>query len=200
VYSLSNNPTIGAGTVTIDPTTGLITIPDPGNADVGGVYVFNVIVDDGNGGIATQFFEVEVSNKTPTFTNLPPVGGSGLPTISVQEDHVTTFVTVDTDDEGFGNTTYSIVSGLPGISIDPDTGLLTVNTDNVEVGQHTITIQFDDGTSFGETGVITQDITIDVSNYEPSITSADNTTWVEDAGYYSFDVQSRRRRAGKCHL
>ncbi len=189
-YSISSNPSIGSGTVQIDENTGIITIPDPTNADVGGVYVFNIIVDDHNGGTATMFFEIQVTNSTPVFTNLPTVGGSGLPTILVQEDHVSTFSTVDTDDEGDGTTTYSIVSGLAGVSIDSATGLITVNAGNIEVGQHTITIQFDDGTSLGETGVITQDITIDVTNYEPHITSVDNVTWVEDAGYFSFDVES----------
>ncbi|MFH1116794.1 MAG: putative Ig domain-containing protein [Pseudomonadota bacterium] len=189
-YSLSSNPSIGSGTVQIDANTGLITIPDPSNADVGGVYVFNIIVDDHKGGTATQFFEIRIANSTPIFTNLPVVGGSGLPTMSVQEDHVSTFATVDADDEGDGSTSYSIVSGLAGVSIDSATGLITVNTDNITVGQHTITIQFDDGTSFGDPGIITQDITLDVTNYEPHITSVDNVTWVEDAGYYSFDVQS----------
>ncbi len=194
VWSIDHAPTIGGTQVYID-SNGLLHIPTGTNKDVGGIYDFNITVNDQHGGVATQFFSVELTNKAPVFTDLPPVDlVSGKPTLNVAEDSTATFdinTASPLNDEGDGPTHYYLVGSWSWISIDSTTGFLTVHPNNANVGDNTVTVGLDDGHG----GVATQDIVVHVNNTPPAITTAGSATWIEDgggtgAGYQSFDVHS----------
>ncbi|AFM23770.1 putative Ig domain-containing protein [Desulfomonile tiedjei] len=185
VFSLINPPTIAGVQVSIDPNTGLMTIPTGGNVDVGGIYVFNVRVDDQHGGVATQFFTINLVNKVPVFTELPSTGGSGYPELNVTEDSPFSFdlnVASPLNDEADGPTTYSLL-GAPGfLSINSATGVLSGTPDNGDVGSYTFTVRLNDGKG----GVTDQVMVINVANVAPSFPAIPNVTWIEDGGYQSF--------------
>jgi len=185
IYSLIGAPSFGGVPVSIDGS-GLITISGADNSEVG-LYVFDIQVDDDNGGVVTQPFLLNITNRDPVWTDLPDDDanpGNGY-VWEVAEDTTGNF-DVGTDDEPapVAATNYS-VSGPSWVSIDSDTGELTAKPNNSHVGDTVVTVQFDDGNG----GVITQDITIQVANDPPLITSPDETTWIEDAGAQVFDIQ-----------
>ncbi|MEW6352322.1 MAG: putative Ig domain-containing protein, partial [Thermodesulfobacteriota bacterium] len=178
-YSLQYAPNIHGNPVTIDAATGLMTIPAATNVDVGGTYLFNVVVNDTHGGIATQFFRIDVTNVDPVFTQLPdPLNDPHV--ITVNEDSSYTFdinVPAPINDEGDGPTSYSLV-GQPGfVSIDSSTGQISVNNPgNNDVGTHNFTVQLNDGHG----GVASASIRLVVNNVAPDIPAAGSVTWYED--------------------
>ncbi|MFH0824115.1 MAG: putative Ig domain-containing protein, partial [Pseudomonadota bacterium] len=208
-FSIDDPPSI-QGTlfsiVKIDDQHANIIVPMPHNVDVDGVYVFNVIADDGHGGVATKFYQVTITNRVPVFTDLPAVAGSpSLPTLTVTEDSGISFNINDPTgnggqnqwdtDEGDGPTTYSL-SGAPSfLTIDSSTGFIYGTPDNTHVGTHVFTVILNDGHG----GQATQQIRIIVNNLVPTFPDPIPITWYEDGDtdqdgtqdqmpYQSFDL------------
>jgi len=170
VYTLTDNPT----GMTIDAETGLIQWL-PNNADVG-EHLVTVRVDDGNGGTGEQTYTLTVVNVPPTITSEPVVLGT--------EDALYTY-DVACDDEGQGATAYSLGQAPAGMQIDVSTGVVTWTPNNANVGEHSVTIDVDDGNG----GTTQQTFTLTVENVAPIITSTPVTEATEEVAY-SYDVDS----------
>ncbi len=190
-WSLMYPPTLpSGGSVSIDSVTGEIIIPMPDNRDVG-TYSVNVMVDDGNGGVMYQMVTFEITNAVPSWD-----WGSGpvLTDITVDQGDAVSY-DFNADDEGQNppthSTSYSVTSGPSWLSID-SFGQLSGTPSNADVGDHTVTIEFDDANG----GVITHSFTIHVMNVEPELTPDGPFIMTEDAGYYIFDIDSTEEGDG----
>jgi fibro-slime domain-containing protein len=111
----------GSGSMTIDPTTGILTWADEDAAS--GDYPVEVKASDGRGGEDTQTYTLAVSNWNPAigpiFTNVPAT--------EVQIGQMYVYQPTVTDSSG--NLLHFVLttnSGTPaGMTIDPQTGLVT---------------------------------------------------------------------------
>ncbi|MEL6968170.1 MAG: Ig-like domain-containing protein [Pseudomonadota bacterium] len=140
------------GTLVItDPTTGAYTYTP--NADFSGPDQFTVLVDDGQGAPITVVVDVTVNpvDDAPVQTApLPTVSGTDGSTVVVD---MSVYVS-DVD----SSLTWTATGPLPGITIDPATGVLTVALppDASQTGPHLITITASD--SVNPPLVLTQEI------------------------------------------
>ena len=137
-YVVTTPPT--NGTVVVNPDGSYTYTPDP---DYNGPDEFVVTVDDGNGGTTTSTVTIEVTpvNDPPVAVDtIPPQGnedaetGINVPTAPFFED-------VDGDE-----LTYTATGLPPGLSIDPETGLITGTIDpsaSVD-GPYTVTVTVTD--------------------------------------------------------
>jgi YD repeat-containing protein len=154
-FSLTTAP---AG-MTINVDTGLIQWgPD---ATQLGSHNVTIRVVDGQGGVATQSYTVEVSqagvNHAPVITSTPPFAA----TIgSVYQYHVTA---ADADGDPL---TFELLDMPDGMTIDPTTGVITWTPGASQIGLHTVVVAAIDGQSGG-----TQTYAIDVqlANSPPTI-------------------------------
>ena len=92
---------------------------------------------------------------------------------------------------------YSLLSDAPSwLSIDTLSGELSTSTTptNAEVGNYTFTVRVDDGYSYSD-----QAFTLTVDNVAPAITSVAGTTFTEDAGVQTFDVNSTDEGQGSTY-
>ncbi len=177
-----------------------------------GSYTFTIHGEDGHGG-ANQLFTLNIPNRDPVF-DAPQSGGydPGNPGNSgpfntydyyLKEDGGVQTVALHMDDAITGSTYHYTWSGAPQwMSLDPLTGIITVNPTNKDVGDWTVTVKAYDGQAgkdFGYTGgvdsdgsidgVTTQTVTIHVLNRAPVFSSADHTSVNEDSPL-SFNVQN----------
>jgi hypothetical protein len=105
-------------------------------ADADGVFDFAVEVDDGRGGTAPMAFTIDVTNRKPVWTRLPPQVLSA-PQIAVLD--LSAYVI---DPDGGAITGYTLVSStLAGVTLDPKSGLLTLPAPDESVaGRHLIKV------------------------------------------------------------
>ncbi|NEZ66600.1 tandem-95 repeat protein [Leptolyngbyaceae cyanobacterium CCMR0082] len=143
-YDLSLAPE-GMG---VDPNRGIVvwepTIDQLGTHDV------ILRVQDSNGGVDLQAFQVTVNNNSAPVITSRPVG----PTIAnslYQYD-------VDAEDSDGDTLTYSLLANPDGVSIDETSGLLTWTPTDSDVGDNFIRVQVADG----EGGIDTQSFTLPV--------------------------------------
>ncbi len=184
-WSIDHAPTIGGVPITItkiDDQHAELSFASPKNVDVDGIYVFNVTVTDGNGGVANKYFQLEITNKVPQFTELPdPTNDPHV--IDINED---SSYSVDinvaspvnpVNDEGDGPTTYGLVGAPSFVSIDSATGLLSLNNpDNTQVGAHTFQVSLNDGHG----GIAYAWFQVVVHNVAPILPPTGSATWYED--------------------
>ncbi|MDQ7782087.1 MAG: putative Ig domain-containing protein, partial [Desulfomonilaceae bacterium] len=190
-WSVLFPPTLpSGGTIGIDPISGEIIVPAPDNRDVG-TYAVNVKVDDGNGGVMYQMVTIEIINRDPVWDW---GGGPVLTDITVDQGDPVSY-DFNADDEGQNpptqSTRYSILSGPSWLSIS-STGQISGTPSNAHVGDHNVTVEFDDANG----GVITHSFTIHVNNIDPVMTPAGPFIMTEDTGYYFFDIDSNEEGDG----
>ena len=155
-YSLSGHP----GGVSIDSTTGVITIPGSVTVDV---YEFTVTASNGVSPDATQTFRLSVmpAPEAPVITsadNTSVVNGVGG-----------TFTVTST---GYPAATYSLTDEPEGVSIDSYTGVITMSG-SLAAGSYEFTVTASNGVSPNATQEFT--LTVTPAPEAPTIISADNT-------------------------
>jgi RHS repeat-associated protein len=165
--------------MTIDAPTGLIQWT-PGETQVG---TQNVVIqaDDGQGGLATQAYQVVVSdtagNKAPVITSPPPLAATvgGLYSYAVKA--------ADPDGD---KVTFSLISAPPGMTIDPTSGQVNWTPSAAELGTNLVTIAATDPA--GALGLQRYAVVAQV-NQLPTISSKAITT-VTAGTTYRYDIRA----------
>jgi ribosomal protein S6E (S10) len=174
-FSLTTKP-VG---MTIDSATGVI-LWTPTNNQVG---PNNVVVQvlDGNGGSDTQSFTVNVANENdePAINSTPIATGT--------EDTQYTY-DVEADDIDSGDTlTYSLTTSPAGMTINPNSGLITWTPVNSQVGSNQVDVLVSDGNGGNDAQVFF--ITVSNTNDAPTFTSTPIAAGTEDV-QYTYDVDA----------
>ncbi len=156
--------TASNGLVTINPDGTITYTPNP---DFNGTDTITYTISDGNGGTSTATVEVTVAP-----VNDAPVVDSPLPNVTGVDDETVSIPTAGNFSDVDGDMLSFSASGLPaGLSIDPDTGLITGTIDNqasqVNGGVYTVTVTADDGNG----GMVSTSFTYTVTNPAPTATN-----------------------------
>ena len=167
-YSLSTTDT-GFAELSISSQTGLITINSIANQN-GGATVY-VIADDGGSvnSSATQALVLAVGmvNGAPNFT-------LSTTDLTLDEDFGSVQVTVLSSDDGDGTTqalTYSVSStdtGFALLTIDADSGTLTITSVADAFGVVTVTVTVDDGADFNSQSTQAVRVAVNAVNDAPN--------------------------------
>ncbi len=177
-YSLIVNP---AG-MTINSSTGLIAWT-PTNADVGNNGV-TVQVDDGNGGITTQGYTLQVNN-----TNDAPIINTTTPPVNATEDSLYTYDFNASDDDIIHGDSLTWSTDHPNATIDPATGVFTWTPVNDDVGSILITVYVNDTSNAQDSH--TWNLTVIDSNDAPiasNIVASPATPYTDEDLTCSFDA------------
>jgi hypothetical protein len=136
----------------IDPLTGILS-GVPGESDAG-TYRINVTVSDGNGGIDSHVFDLEV-----VLVNNPPVSTKETWRVEIQEDDSdhslnvnTMFDDIDGDELEYSMSDHQYISVL----IDEE-GTIMIEPSEDWIGIGTLIVTADDG-EFTETSIITVEV------------------------------------------
>ena len=140
--------------LTIDPMTGLITGIVPGSASVDGPYEITVTVIDAEGASASTVFTLEVSNPAPIIgvVDVPEIVSVGQPVVINVTDAVI-------DPDGDPSLTYSADDLPPGLTLDPDTGIISGTPTIAQADPFVFTVLVDDG----EGGVTSVQLSLQVT-------------------------------------
>ena len=119
--------------MTIDPASGKIDWT-PTSSQLG-MHPVLMTVDDGNGGITSQSFTIDVvpvpPNEAPIIQTDPVVLGTAGESYTYDVDAI--------DPEG-ATLTYALESAPTGMTIDPATGLITWSPTAADLGEATVTV------------------------------------------------------------
>ena len=111
----------------IDPTSGLVTWTPAAN-QVGSQHV-EITASDNQGASTTQFFDLPVvataTDNPPTITSNPPA------TVRLGSTYVYQVIATDPDGDKL---TYSLTTQPVGMTIDPNTGLVTWKPTPAQLG------------------------------------------------------------------
>ena len=152
----------------------------PTSADIGTLSV-TVTADDGNGGTATDTFDIVIANgnAAPTVTN--PIG-----TQSATEDSAFSFtVPADTFEDVDADTLTYTTSTLPGW-LTFNAGTFSGTPTSADIGTLSVTVTADDGN--GGTATDTFDIVIANGNAAPTVTNPIGTQSATEDSAFSFTV------------
>ncbi|MGA1821984.1 MAG: right-handed parallel beta-helix repeat-containing protein [Thermoplasmatota archaeon] len=166
--------------LSIDSGTGELS-GTPDNSDVG-IFWVEVSVDDGNGGNDFTNFTLTVDN-----VNDPPEILT-IPTTDVFEDaeYSVDFDGIDIDPT-MDILTWSLITTLNVLSIDPVTGVLSGTPTNDHIGDWSINVSVSDGN--GGFDWIEYILTVHNTNDDPLITTSPKITAFEDEEYWcDFDA------------
>ena len=191
IYSLNTSVTDFAR-LSISSQTGEITISSILNQN-GGATVY-VTADDGGSvnSSATRALVISVGaiNGAPNFT-------LSTTALTLDEDFATTQITVVSSDDGDGTTqvlTYSVSStdtGFALLTIDADSGTLTITSVADAFGAATITVTVDDGADFDSQSTQAVRVVVNAVNEVPSfVLSATALSLAEDFGSTQVTVSS----------
>jgi hypothetical protein len=156
--------------MTIDPQTGLLAW-NPTQEDLGVVQI-EIRVDDAGGASGGQSFSLTVLN-----TNDPPVITS-LPDTAAVEDSLYTYTPLATDPDPVDSITFSLAAAPEGMSIDPQTALISWTPAQKDVGVVQVAVHATDASG----GVAQQPFTLHVAEIDdpPQISTLPDTTSLED--------------------
>ncbi len=171
--------TASNGLVTINPDGTITYTP---NQDFNGTDTITYTISDGEGGTSTATVEVTVAP-----VNDAPVASSPLPNVTGVDGEMPSIPTAGNFSDVDGDTLTFTAAGLPaGLTIDPDTGLITGTIDNqasqVNGGVYTVTVTADDGNG----GTVDSTFTYTVSN--PAPTAADDSATTDEDTPVIIDV------------
>jgi large repetitive protein len=159
------------GTVTVN-ANGTITYTP--NANFNGTDTITYTISDGNGGTATATITVAVNAD-----NDPPVADNPLPNRANADSDVANIDISGNFSDLDGDTITFAATGLPaGVTIDPDTGILSGTIDpgasQINGGVYTVTITAADGNGGTVSSVFTWAIT------NPVLTAIDDSATVDE--------------------
>ena len=154
----------------VDPQTGLLSWT-PTQQDLG-VFQVEIRVDDDGGASGGQSFSLTVLN-----TNDPPAITS-LPDTTAVEDSLYTYAPVATDPDPADSITFSLATAPEGMSIDPQTALISWTPGQKDVGTAPVSVHATDASG----SVAEQSFTLLVAEVDdpPQISSMPDTTALED--------------------
>jgi RHS repeat-associated protein len=121
--------------ITVNPTTGLVSWANPTSTTI------QLQVTDCFGGTAVQSYPLAVSSGV---ADRPPVFTSA-PVISVAGGEPYDYLATAADPDSGQTLTFSVVSGPKGLTIDPQSGLVTWTAPEVQTGSYPVTLQVSDG-------------------------------------------------------
>jgi hypothetical protein len=170
-YSLDVQP-LG---MSINASSGLISwTPSAGQEGSRGV---TVRVSDGNGGIDTQSFSINVASAPPPPNTAPTISSS--PVLTGTEGQAYTYDVEATDADG-DTLTYSLVVGTTGMTISASTGLIEWTPAANQTGSSYVAVRVEDGNG----GTANQDfwIAVEAAQTTPTVHIGDLDAVVTNAG------------------
>lgn len=175
-FSLLGTPPTG---MTIGRETGLIRWTPP--AGLAGTRAVAVRVEDGQGNVATQNFNVLVTVATP---NRPPVITS-TPRFAATVDRLYEYAATASDPDGDA-LTFALAAPVQGMTIDPATGRLRWTPAAAQLGSHIVTLTASDPGG----ARATQSFAIEVKVNEPPRITSTAVTTVAAGAKYRYDVRA----------
>ncbi|WP_422925495.1 putative Ig domain-containing protein [Singulisphaera sp. PoT] len=151
-----------------------------------GSFPVTIEVDDGQGGVTTLAFTLEVvaapgENHDPSITSSPPS--------RVSLGATWTYPIAATDPDG-DPLTFSLASGPDGLTIDAATGRLTYTPTNAALGDHGVSVVVSDGRGGSTTQSFTLIVTADKTNGAPAIVSTPPTALVPDGRTFDYALRA----------
>jgi RHS repeat-associated protein len=160
----------------VNPSSGQLTW-SPTSDDLG-THDVTLRVDDGRGGFATQSYVISVTNpppnRPPYFTSVPVVDAN------VNTAYAYHATAVDPDGDAL---TFALTSGLAGMHIDPQSGLVSWVPNSDQLGPQHVSLSVDDGHGGSATQSFTILVQQEPGNHPPVIVSEPVTTAVEGQPY-----------------
>ncbi len=176
VFSLATAPT-GMG---VGPSTGLVQWY-PTRAQ-GGMHAVDLQIDDGRGGVVSQPWNITVTvpNTSPTVTSAAPTDPLRYEALFEHD--------VDAIDPEGDTPEYTLATFPTGMTIDPDSGLISWTPTSGQVGFHTVDIEVLDGLGgIGMQSFQLEVLDVPFGNVPPTISSTAPTAGTEGV-LYSYDV------------
>jgi hypothetical protein len=168
--------------LSIDPTTGEVTLSADANYEVQSVYSFTVVASDGVNEAVEQSVTLDINN----LDEIAPSITSGDAAVAIDENTGagTVIYTATADDslDISAGVTFSLTGDSdPALSIDPSTGAVTLSADADYETQsvYSFTVVASDGVN----GDVEQSVTLDINNLDeiaPSITSGDTAVAIDE--------------------
>ncbi|AFY54222.1 RHS repeat-associated core domain protein [Rivularia sp. PCC 7116] len=123
-------------------------------------------VQDGEGGFATQYFELNVTplNNAPVFTSIVPENAT--PQVGKPFQYQAQAIDPDGD-----RLTYELVNALSNITIDTATGLVNWTPDSTEIGDRQFQVKVSDGNGGEDVQELNFNVIETIPNNAPEITS-----------------------------
>ena len=147
--------------LTIDPITGVITGTLPPGTSANGPFTVIITATDPDGGSVSTSFVWEVDN-------VPPIVLVPLPPIIINDGDPLTIPTAPNFDDPDGDdVTYTVIGLPPGLTIDPDTGVITGVVDGSASvdGPYDVTVTITDSQGASTSSIFT----LTVLNPAPTI-------------------------------
>jgi hypothetical protein len=168
--------------LSIDPSTGEVTLSADADYETQSVYSFTVVASDGVNGDVEQSVTLDINN----LDEIAPSITSGDTAVAIDENtgasQVIYTATATDDADTSAGVTFSLTGDSdPALSIDPSTGAVTLSADpNHETqSQYSFTVVASDGVN----GDVEQSVTLDINNLDevaPSIDSGDTAVAIDE--------------------
>jgi hypothetical protein len=169
-------------TLSIDPSTGAVTLSADADYETQSQYSFTVVASDGVNGDVEQSVTLDINN----LDEIAPSITSGDTAVAINENTgadtvIYTAIADDSLDISAGVTFSLTGDSDPTLSIDPSTGEVTLSADaDYETqSQYSFTVVASDGVN----GDVEQSVTLDINNLDeiaPSITSGDTAVAINE--------------------
>jgi RHS repeat-associated protein len=172
--------------MSINPTTGRLSWTP--NANHIGMHNVAIRARDIAGLIAQQSYTLEVlPNAPPQFVSSPVVSTSALGLY---------FYNAEASDPEGGALTFSKVQGPLGLSIHPQSGVVTWTPNQSLIGNYPVVLRVRDPAGL----TATQSYTLEVRNHEPPVFSSQPVTSVELGSQYIYQVSAFDPEAGSVSI
>jgi hypothetical protein len=169
IFNLVSVPPGTSGLETkIDRAQGLFTFTPTGNQI--GINHFTLGVSDNRTGFAEQSFNIEVVSDPTALVNQDPTIAS-RPRTTTRPNTTYLYQLQATDPNG-NKLAYSLPTSPDGMQIEK--GLIVWTPTANQIGSHNVTVQVSDGQGGSATQSFTIDVTNQITNHAPVITSSPN--------------------------